>query len=296
MPQGAGKVAMEKPLKAALEYLKISNVMMSTSDFYLTNEDQQALAKANPDNFYVSGRGPAGTHDIKLGVETITNIVNCKEGENVTLPQYDKSALNGQGDRIDYEKNPDFKVETGPVDLVLVHGWMVGHQPVDPSESYYIDANPGMDFVNEQLKNYSQWDELYDAAILVNVEDANIVFKWREAQEQSRRDSGAGALTQDEVKTFCKRFIPSYDAYMLNMAKNGIEGKVAKDRTLGYKISSEKLVQIDGVDFPKEAIDNIENMLKKSPAKTELLSYLADNNDEFKVKSFMPAEGKKLTK
>lgn len=117
---------------------------------------------------------------MQLGTDTLTNMINCKDDEKTTIPLYDKSAFNGQGDRVDYEKEPEKKIETGPVDLIIVEGWMLGHQPVDPSGSKAIIDNPGMDFVNEQLKKYTQWDELYDAAILITVDDSNIVFEWRE--------------------------------------------------------------------------------------------------------------------
>ena len=42
--------------------------------------------------------------------------------------------------------------------------------------------------VNEQLKSYSQIDDLFDAAMLVGVEDTHIVYKWREQAEKERRD------------------------------------------------------------------------------------------------------------
>ena len=94
---------------------------------------------------------------------------------------------------------------------------MLGYQPVDPTDSNVITDNAGMDFVNNQLKKYVQWDELYDAAILITVDDSNIVLKWQEIQEQARRSSGAGSLAA------CRRFTPSYDAYMQNLATNGIK-------------------------------------------------------------------------
>lgn len=53
---------------------------------------------------------------------------------------------------------------------------MLGFQPVDAEKSEAIKENPGMEFVNEQLKKYDEWDNLYDAAILITVDDSNIVF------------------------------------------------------------------------------------------------------------------------
>lgn len=116
---------------------------------------------------------------MQLGVDTLRNLVECKEGEKVSIPLYDKSAFSGQGDRVDYEKEPERRIESGKVDAIIVEGWMLGFQPVAPDAKAIVD-NPGMDFVNEELKKYKQWDELYDAAILITVNDSKIVFDWRE--------------------------------------------------------------------------------------------------------------------
>ena len=37
-----------------------------------------------------------------------------------------------------------------------------------------------MDKINEILEQYSMWEEKFDAAILVSVEDSKVVFDWRE--------------------------------------------------------------------------------------------------------------------
>ena len=35
----------------------------------------------------------------------------------------------------------------GPLDLVLIEGWMLGYQPIDP-ESHILVSNPGMVEIN----------------------------------------------------------------------------------------------------------------------------------------------------
>ena len=44
------------------------------------------------------------------------------------------------------------------------------------------------------------WEEKFDAAILVSVEDSKVVFDWREQAEKVRRDSGEGAMSEEEIK------------------------------------------------------------------------------------------------
>ena len=57
-----------------------------------------------------------------------------------------------------------------------------------------------MDIVNQYLEDYSVWEEKLDAAILVSVEDSEIVFNWIEQAEKKRRDAGESAMSELEVK------------------------------------------------------------------------------------------------
>lgn len=275
LPQYGGKRALTKPIQAGLDSLGRKCAFISYDDFYLTHDAQQKLASENPDNIYVAKRGPAGTHDIELGTQTLQKLINCKEGETVVLPKYDKSAFDGEGDRIDYEKNPEKKIESGPVDLILVDSWMLGHQPVDAVESKAIADNAGMEFVNEQLKNYAQWDELYDAAVLIAASDSNTVLEWSKEEEKAKWEAGASSLSVDELKALGDRFNPCYDAYMENMAKNGIKDQVAPERTLGFKLDKGKEPVVDGAEASVEMMTRIGQILVRSTAKIELLEYLS---------------------
>lgn len=53
-------------LQACLKQHKIA--VVSYDDFYLTRKEQEKLGD---ENFYLSGRGVAGTHDMRLGTETL---------------------------------------------------------------------------------------------------------------------------------------------------------------------------------------------------------------------------------
>lgn len=86
---------------------------------------------------------------------------------------------------------------------------------------------------------YKQWDEMLDAAMLVSVPDPSIVFQWREQAEKSMRNAGKGAMTEEEVKAFCDRYMPSYEAYMNRLAQDGIEG-VALEKTLRFSLREDR--------------------------------------------------------
>mmetsp|Transcript_12236 Transcript_12236/g.20595 ORF Transcript_12236/g.20595 Transcript_12236/m.20595 type:complete len:265 (-) Transcript_12236:260-1054(-) len=197
LPQGGGKTTITGVLQSALNDLGLKTEIVSYDDFYLTYKEQQAVAKANPDNLYWQGRGVAGTHDLDLGVSTIKNMVyagwdgdNFKPGQGdassreIKIPVYEKSLNSGQGDRKGEE---EWIRKEGPIDLVLVEGWMLGYKPIDPN-SEVIVKNPGMKEVNEALKEYQKWDELFDAAMIIGVENSKVVFQWREEAEKVRRD------------------------------------------------------------------------------------------------------------
>ena len=131
IPQGGGKTTISGCLETALVVLGIKTGVVSYDDFYLTYEDQCRVAKQNPENRFLQGRGTAGTHDMELGAKTIDMMVS---GIDILIPRYDKSAYGGKGDRA---KKENWAKMEGPLDLVIVEGWMLGFQPVDPS----VDQN-----------------------------------------------------------------------------------------------------------------------------------------------------------
>ena len=99
--------------------------------------------------------------------------------------------------------------------------------------------------VNETLEQYSMWEEKFDAAILVSVEDSKVVFDWREQAEKVRRDAGEGAMSKEEVKAFCSRFLPSYNAYCPKLSTEGIPEHVPQSRTLNFRLDKDRTPYID---------------------------------------------------
>jgi D-glycerate 3-kinase len=101
-----------------------------------------------------------------LGAKTIDDM--CFGLNSICIPRYNKSAYEGKGDRAE----EDTWIE-GPLDLVIVEGWMLGFQPVEK-------PTPEMEKVNELLSKYVKWEDRIDAAIIISAADNNYVYQWRE--------------------------------------------------------------------------------------------------------------------
>ena len=217
-PQGCGKTTIVEQLVGLFEFAGMTCACASIDDFYLTFAEQTALAEANPDNPLLKFRGNAGSHDLELGAETVRALKACttKDAE-VLCPRYDKSLNSGKGDRAPRDQ---WAKVTGPVDVVLVEGWMLGFEPTEPGIAK--DVHPGLEKINELLPQYNEmWDALCDSWIVVQVDDPSYVFKWRLQAEHQTRDAGKLCLTDAEVEDFCDRFMPAYQAYLPKLYQQG---------------------------------------------------------------------------
>jgi D-glycerate 3-kinase len=58
--QGAGKTTLVRALAAALVSQNVPTLVCSIDDFYLRRPQQEALAKAHPDNALLQHRGEPG--------------------------------------------------------------------------------------------------------------------------------------------------------------------------------------------------------------------------------------------
>ena len=116
-------------------------------------------------------------------------------------PRYDKTAFGGFGDRAGL-------VDVEGADVVLVEGWMAGFKPVGAAAATAVDADLGA--VDACLGAYARWDAHADAWLVVAIESpADTVYGWR--REAERR--AGGGLSDEQVRDFVGRFLPSYEAY-----------------------------------------------------------------------------------
>ena len=218
-PQGCGKSTLCEQLEALFTSSGLTAASVSIDDFYLTYEGQQAVAKEHTGNPLLQMRGNAGSHDLELGASTLRALRAATSAENVVpLPRYEKSAYKGLGDRADPATWPNV---TGPVDIVLFEGWMLGFSPVETDDAAKA-VDPNLVPVNTFLKSYrSEWDAAVDAWLVVRVSDPQFAYNWRLQAERAMRAAGKPAMTDEQVGQFVDRFMPAYKCYLPGLYSSG---------------------------------------------------------------------------
>lgn len=220
-PQGCGKTTIVYSLEYLFNSCGSRAASISIDDFYLTAAEQKKLSESNPGNRLLELRGNAGSHDLKLGTETL-EALRCltTSGKEFNLPRYDKSAFSGSGDRADPSKWE--KIE-GPVKVVLFEGWMLGFEPQNEAEVTSVD--PQLAPINKNLEAYyDAWHKYIDSWIVIQVDDPTWVFRWRLQAEIAMRMDGKPGMTDEQVADFVSRYVPAYKAYLPALYEHGPKG------------------------------------------------------------------------
>lgn len=202
-PQGGGKTTMTTFMQTLLRSVGHSVQIASLDDFYLTNAEQQKLAKRYPDNKMMQYRGMPGTHDLKLLNSTLDSL---RHGHDVSIPKYDKTAFAGRGDRAPLSQ---WKHISETTDIVLLEGWCLGFEPVEEQ----ILVNPDLSVVNEALSHFKDIYKRLDGLFLIEISNMDWVYEWRLQAERGSRAAGKAGLSDDEVIDFVSRFMPAYKQY-----------------------------------------------------------------------------------
>lgn len=205
--QGCGKSTLCRHICELFKNIGKGVATFSIDDFYLSNKQQQGVARKYPGNPYLQPRGYPGTHDIDLAVRTLVAARGLKKGERMLLPRYDKSAFAGQGDRYRKARWPEI---TGPVDLILFEGWMLGFS----SKPELTKNNRNMLQINDFLKKYGVWNDLLDAFLHLDSDRLENVIKWRVEAEMNMKAAGQSGMTQAETEAYTRLFIPCYEIYV----------------------------------------------------------------------------------
>lgn len=214
-PQGSGKTtATTAAVKELSAEKNLRGVTLSIDDFYLTRAEQVALARAHGGNPYLQQRGYPGTHDIRLGTETLANLKAINKTEQpVALPRYDKSLEDGEGDRLPGASWPTI---IAPLDFVILEGWCVGFTPVDEGRI----ADPHLREINRMLSRYAEWYAFFDAFIQFKAQDIRDTVGWRIEAEQNMRAQGKKGMSDERIRAYIERFLPAYDLYLPGLESN----------------------------------------------------------------------------
>ena len=229
-PQGGGKTTLTNYLVKLFEWSGLKAVTLSIDDFYLTREVQLQLAKENPENIYLQQRGYPGTHDIDLGVKTLECLKITDHNQKVSIPRYDKSRHQGQGDRLEKDAWPYVQL---PVDIILFEGWMLGFQPIQQELIPDIHLNK----INSLLKDYDRWYQFLDGFLYLYPEDPEVVIDWRTEAEENMKANGLPGMSKAEVRNYTEKFLPAYNLYGQHL----IENPPTMDGYLYIKIGKNRL-------------------------------------------------------
>lgn len=103
-------------------------------------------------------------------------------GEEVKVPEYDKSAYSGSGDRVPIEKwRTVNKPGEEKIRVVIFEGWCVGFRALseervrerqkEPSKTLAGHRTEDLLFVNSKLVDYEVMNRTFDAFIHIDAED-----------------------------------------------------------------------------------------------------------------------------
>ena len=188
--QGTGKSTLTHFLSLCLQHLYgLKTACLSLDDFYLSREARQQLARQQ--HPLLKTRGVPGTHNVELGISTLSRLRQLTDSDPpVLLPQFDKA-------EDDCAPQLQWQAVSDPVDLILFEGWCVG-TPAQPDSTLISPCNPleqeedadanWRKYVNQQLKtSYRDWYNLLDQLIFLRVPNFEQVYEWRSLQEEKLR-------------------------------------------------------------------------------------------------------------
>ncbi|KDO26005.1 hypothetical protein SPRG_08658 [Saprolegnia parasitica CBS 223.65] len=201
--QGGGKTTMTSYLELLFKATGKNCAVLSIDDAYYTRDGQRRVAEAHPGNPLLEFRGNPGTHDVNLLLDIIAQ---AKQGADVVVPRYDKSAFEGRGDRAPQDA---WQHHAGPLDVLVIEGWCLGFEA-----SSLALSHPHLTPINEALKEFDRIYAELTAMLVIQVPDAHCVYTWREEAEADMRAQGKPAMTSAQVADFVDRFMPAYDAYL----------------------------------------------------------------------------------
>lgn len=192
---------MCKILSLILQQMGYRTLSLSLDDLYKTRRDRLILKQLDSRLIW---RGPPGTHDIELGVNTLDRIRHYKSP--VAVPRFDKSAYAGAGDRT----APEI-VEN--IDIVLFEGWFVGVRPIDPAifdiAPPPIITDEDRTFardLNSKLNDYLKLWERLDSLIVLFPKDYRLSLEWRKQAEWQMIAAGNLGMTDTQLEQFVNYF------------------------------------------------------------------------------------------
>lgn len=212
-PVGAGKSTLGRQLQRLAATAGLQVAVASIDDAYLPWAERRRRLQGNP---FGVNRVPPGSHDPGLLLEAIER---WRQGEPLVLPRFDKTLMQGEGDRSGW-------TTLNGADALLLEGWLVGYEPVGPAAvASWLDA-AGHDLNadeqawlptwDRQLKGYSQlWQACNSLWVLVP-DRWSSVLRWRVQAEARQRRAGGSSLDGPAIKALVRSSLASLPPGLYN--------------------------------------------------------------------------------
>ena len=204
--QGSGKSTLAGQVAALAASRGLKAAVVSLDDFYLGRQQRQQLAQeVHP---LLATRGPPGTHDMDLALDTMSRL---QQGVHVALPRFDKLA----DDRL---PTTQWLVMENRCDLVILEGWFLKTPPQHPAELLQpVNALEQLEDAEGTWRRYcntalaGQYPPLWeciDKLWFLQGPGFEVVPAWRWQQEQSLQanDPGRKAMSREQVERFVQFF------------------------------------------------------------------------------------------
>ncbi|CAP91662.1 Pc13g05930 [Penicillium rubens Wisconsin 54-1255] len=210
--QGAGKTVLVSALNDTLrsEPYSLSVVTLSLDDIYLDHANQVALAQAHPSNPLLQHRGQPSTHDLALGEEVFASLAAERP---TAIPQYDKSAFEGQGDRVPKTQwNVVNEAGQEKVKVVIFEGWCVGFRAWD-DQTLRAKWEAALDALIHMYELFYHLTYFLSLTNFSDAENPRFVYEWRQEQERTLRAAKGVGMTEEQVNHFVDGYYPSYELF-----------------------------------------------------------------------------------
>ena len=205
--QGSGKTTSAGLLKILFEAGFGKKVaVLSIDDLYKTFAERQEMGNTVHPLF--ASRGVPGTHDVALGIDVITQLIQSSDQSKILIPKFSKSEQGGKGDRLPKEK---WDSANGKTDIVIFEGWCVGPKPMDSADleksvpAAVAKEDPDGTWRKTSNKylagDYQNLFGLIDHLVMFKVPGMDVVFKNREHQEEKLREAKGkdNAMKPDQI-------------------------------------------------------------------------------------------------
>ena len=205
--QGSGKSTLAAQLVAAARQAGLAAASVSLDDFYLTAAQRRRLARdVHP---LLAIRGPPGTHDLDLALETFDAL---RRGHTPPLPRFDKLG----DDRLAPER---WTRPSAPLDLLVFEGWCLGvpaeaedamREPLNPLEREEDPDGRWRRGCNTALaRDYPPLWAQVDVLWFLQPRGFETVHAWRGEQERALQAAHPGHTGMDDAAL--DRFIQHYE-------------------------------------------------------------------------------------